>query len=472
LSDLKPTDIPKIHSERTAAPSVEEALAIRVSPHSYLTGVLLGTYLSAFFFYLQIDVAGAALFVLSWIVIPFLALNDHVSFDGKRLTRTGLVPRAWAWFNRSRRTLRLSDVEQAETHAVRALKRGGNVFYRYRTVLRGKGLSITIASGGEDYRRLIQAILPRLSDNVLDNRSLELRDHLADPREALLKAESAHIPSAEVLEGSLKTGVRSKPPIPPVSGPEKEKADYLRSLANELRLSGHLLQALEAFRRALILRPRDGRLLFEFARCLYSLAGTTRDRKLERRAFAASRLSERNAAGDSDLLVRLAEWYYEIGNWQRAGSVFRRVSGTIGDSFRAARGMAEIALREGKIAHVVHHFAAAGRIAETPALRRWSRGEADYFSNLNSDDEYMEMEISRVNLLDGVERSKRTVLRIAFLAFPTVLIGVLFEDRLVANLGWAVSAVALLIWTGLIITSRILSQRIPYELVVSDEGDE
>jgi hypothetical protein len=230
-----------------------------------------------------------------------------------------------------------------------------------------------------------------------------------------------------------------------------------------------LLQALEAFRRALIIKPRDGRLLFEFARCLHSFAGTTRDHRLERRALAALRLSERNASGDDDLLVRVAEWYFEIGEWHRAGTVFHRVSERIGESFRAARGLAEIALREGKIAHVIHHFAAAGRIAETPALRRWSKGEADYFSNLNSDEEYMEMEISRVNLLDGVERSKKTTLRIAFLAFPAVLVGILFEDELVTNLGWAVSTVSLLIWMGLVVTTRMLSQRIPYELLESDE---
>jgi hypothetical protein len=229
-----------------------------------------------------------------------------------------------------------------------------------------------------------------------------------------------------------------------------------------------LLQALEAFRRALVLRPRDGRLLFEFARCLHSFAGTTRDPHLERRAMAASRLSERNAVGDDDLLVRLAEWYFEIGEWRRAGNVFQRVSDRIGASFRAARGLAEIALRDGKIAHVIHHFATAGRVAETPALRRWSRAEADYFSNLHADEEYMEMEISRVNLLDGVERSKKTTLRIAFFAFPMILVGILFEDDQVTNVGWAVSTVSLLIWTGLIITARMLSQRIPYELVESE----
>jgi tetratricopeptide (TPR) repeat protein len=471
MSDLKPTDIPRIKAERTDALSADQALSIRVSPHSYLTAVLLGTYLSALFFYLEIDVVAIALFIVSWIAIPFLAFSDHVSFDGKRLTRTGLVPAAWSWFNRSRRRLKIADIEQVETHAVRALRRGGNVVYRYRTLLRGKGLSVAIASGGDEYRRIIHAILPRLADNILDNRSIALRDHLADPKETLMKARFAQIPSAEVLENSFRTRARATSAMIPTGRPEEEKPDGgdLRKLANELRLSGYFLQAIEAFRRALVLKPGDGRLLFEFARCLYSFAGTTRDQKLERRALAASRLSERHAAEDGDLLVRLAEWYFEIGEWRRAGRVFHHVSERIGNSFRAARGMAEIALRDGKIAHVVHHFAAAARIAEIPALRRWSRSEADYFSNLNNDEDYMEMEISRVNLLDGVERSKKTTLRIASLAFPAILIGVLFEDDLIANIGWAVSTVSLLIWTGLVITARMLSQRIPYELIDSED---
>ena len=315
------------------------------------------------------------------------------------------------------------------------------------------------------------ASLPRLSDNVLDNRSIELRDHLADPKETLMRAEFSRIPPADVLESSFTSSVtRGKRPVPtrPAEMTEDE-ADDLQSLANELRLSGYLAQALEAFRRALVLRPADARLLFEFARCLHSFAGVQRDSKLERRALAALRLSERRAADDGDLLVRLGEWYFQIGEWRRAGNVFQNALDRVGENFRTARGLAEIALREGKIAHVIHHFSTATRVAETPSLRRWSKTEAEYFTNLNSDDEYMELEIGRVNMLETVENSKKTAMRISFFAFPLIVIGVLFEDTLVANIGWAVSTVSLLIWAGLIMTARLLGQRIPYELVETDD---
>ncbi len=456
--------------ESDAALTPETPITIRVSPHSYFTALFLGTFFSALLFYLEIDVAGFILFGISWILVPFFALNDRISFDGKSLVRTGLVPRFWSWFNASRRRLKLTDIEQVETQSVRAIKRGGNVHYRYRTVIRGKGLSIAIASGGEDFRRMVKSILPRLAENVLDVRSIELREHLAEPKETLMRAEFSRIPSADVLEGAFKnTHHRKTINLNPVVPGDDEKADELQSLANELRLSGYLLQALEAFRRALILRPADARLLFEFARCLHSFAGMTHDAKLEHKAIAALRLSERRAAGDGDLLARLGECYFQIGEWRRAGNVFQSVVDTLGDNFRAARGLAEMALREGKIAHVIHQFSAANRIAETPSLRRWTKGEAEYFSNLNSDDEYMELEVARVSMLETLDRSKKTALRISSLAFPLVVIGLLFEDDLVANIGWAVTTVSLLIWTGMIVSVPMLSQRLPYELIEADD---
>ena len=449
-----------------------KVVSIRVSPHSYFTALLLSSFISAFLFYIEKDLAGVIVFAASWILIPFFALSDKITFDGRRLVRTGTVPTVWSWLNASRRRLKLRDIEQVETEAIRTVKRGGNVYYRYRTVIRGKGLSVSIASGGSDFRDMVKAILPRLADNVLDTRSMELRDHLTDPRETLERAKTARIPSADVLEGSIRgfgSQRRSRHPNPPPPEVVTGKADELRDLANELRVSGYFLQALEAFRRALLIRPRDGHLLFEFARCLHSFAGVERDPRLKRRALAALRLSERRASGDDDMLVRLGEWYFQIGEWRRAGNVFNNALERLGENFRTARGLAELALRDGKIAHVIHHFSTANRVAETHSLRRWSKGEAEYFSNLNSDEEYMELEIGRVNLLETVESSKKTTLRITFLALPAIIFGIASQDSLIADIGWAVSGVALVIWTGLIVTQKMLAQRIPYDLVESDE---
>ncbi|MEP6787289.1 MAG: hypothetical protein ABJB40_02580, partial [Acidobacteriota bacterium] len=190
MSDLNQTVSGNIEAEEPSSASliVGSPVLIRVSPHGYFTALLLATFFSAFLFYLDMDLAGAALFGMAWLLLPFFAFYDRISFDGRRLTRTGLIPQVWAWFNVERRSLKIADIEQVETQAIRAVKRGGNIFYRYRTVVRGKGLTLTIASGGEAYRRIVKMILPRLSDNVLDNRSMELRDHLADPKETLMRA--------------------------------------------------------------------------------------------------------------------------------------------------------------------------------------------------------------------------------------------------------------------------------------------
>ena len=454
----------------SAAVEPADPITIRVSPHSYFTALFIGTFLSALFFYLELDIAGFAAFGIAWIALPFLALRDRITFDGRSLQRIGSLPRLWSWFNGSRRRLKITDIEQVETQSIRAIKRGGTVHYRYRTILRGKGLSIAIASGGEDFRRMIKGILPKLEKNALDVRSLELREFLSDPKEILMKAEFSRIPSADALENSISDLLKQKrKQRNPIALGDDEKAEDLRVLGNELRVSGYLPQALEAFRRALTIRGADGRLLFEFARCLHALAAVKRDPRLERKALAALRLSERHVADDGDLLSRLGEYYFSLGESRRAEMIFQRVFDHVGENFRAARGLAEMSLRDGKIAHVIHQFSTANRLAETPSLRRWARDEADYFSSLNSDEEYMEIEIGRVNLLDTLERSKRTTLNIAFLSFPLIVVGLFFEDTLVANIGWAASTVSLMIWTGLIISSRMLSHRIPYALVESDE---
>lgn len=471
MSDKTDTITEKhINARHSAAFTVVgDTVSIRVSPDPYLIALLLGTFFSALLFYMELDLPGILLFIVSWIFVPFFALNDHVVFDGKRLTRSGLVPSVWSWFYGSRRRLKLTEIEQIETEAIRALKRGGNIYYRYRTAVRGRDIRIAFASGSENYRQMIKSLLPRVSENVLDNRSIELRDHLEDPKETLMKAEFEHIPTAEFLRSeSVKPRTRYSVPAEAENG-DTERVEYLRVLGNELRLNGFLHQSVEAFRRALVLRPRDGRLLFEFGRCLHSLAGTERQHKLERRAIAAFRLAGRRAGEDGDLLLRLGEALFHAGEWKLASRAYQKALDTVGETFRTAHGLAEIALREGKIAHVIHHFSTANRLAETPSLRRWTRSEADYFSNLNSDDDYMELEVNRVQLLETLDRSKRTALRVTLFGVPAIFAGILMEDSLVANIGWAISAIALLIWTGMNVSIRLLSTRIPYELVELDD---
>lgn len=471
-----PVNTAEISRSKSSANTIlsEKIISVRVSPNNYFIALFLLTFVAGLFVYIEKEAAGTAVFVVGWLIIPFLFFSDRITFDGKAVTRTGILPQVWAKLNKSKRRLKISEIEQVETRSVRALKRGGNIFYRYRTTISGGGLNFVFASGGGGYRRLIHEIFPLLPENALDNRSIELRDFFNERKEVLMKAEFAKIPSAEVLENSFgklkaadkklrKAGWKNAE----ISLEAAEKADYLHQLANELRLHGYLLQALEAFRRALFLNPRDASLIFDFARCLHSFAGVEKDEDLTKKAFAALRLTEKRAESNPAILARLGESYFQYGDWQRAEAVFQKAAAAA-ENFRARRGLAEIALREGKIAHVIHHFSNANRLAESAALRRWTENESEYFVRLNEDDEYMELEVSRVNLLEGLERSKKTCLQIAFFSFPAIFVGILLEEKLMADVGWAVSSIALLVWTGVIVSQNIFSARIPLDLEHND----
>jgi tetratricopeptide (TPR) repeat protein len=440
----------------------DKLVNVRVSPNSYFVAFFLTSFVTAFLVYLEQDLAALILFILSWLTIPLMAWTDRIVFDGKSVFRTGFIPNFWAALSGKPRRIKISQIEQIETQALRALRRGGNVFYRYRTSVQGKGLRLAFASGGEDYRRMVGNLFHSVADDVLDNRSLELRDYLKDHKEVLMKAEFARIPSSEVLENQ--TADRNLPNrrLPfEITDAEIEKAENLRQLANELRMSGNLLQSLETFRRALRLNPYNAWLIFEFARCLHSYAGLERSQKLIHRANAALRLAESRAGNDSRLLARIGESYFQYGNWKRAYQTFYRTLSVTTENFRSVRGLAEIALREGKIAHVIHHFASAAHFAENNALRRWAKGENEYFARLNSDEDYMEAEVTRINWLESVERKKRSMLRLSFFCLLLILFGILFNDTL-ALVGWTAAFISILLWIGLIFSQGLLAERCPF----------
>ena len=438
------------------------AVSVRVSPGPYIAAAFFLTFLSAFLIYLEINsLYVVGIFVL-WALLPLLAYLDRIRFDGRRLLRTGPVPWVLRRFLRVHPGLKLKDIEQVDTMALRAFRRGGRVIYRYRTTFHGHGKEFTVLGGGSAYREMVGRILPLLPDDVLDARSLELREYLADPSEVRLRANEVRIPSADVLEASLIKRTKGQR----ATSPEKIDGDpaMLRRLANELRVSGALLRAIEAFRRAVILAPKDGWLLYDFARCLISYSSARRDAPLERRARAMMRLAERRAGDDPELLNRIGESYFQIGDWGRAASVFKRATERVGESFRSLRGLAEIALREGKIAHVIHNFAAANRLADTAALRRWTQREVEYFSRLNEDEEYMDLEVSRVNLLEKLIRGRRTSMRITLLAVPVIILGILLDDTLIANIGWGVAWAGAGFWIALLIGRKMLESRIPFDI--------
>ena len=289
-----------------------------------------------------------------------------------------------------------------------------------------------------------------------------------------MKAAFAKIPSAEVLENSLEdfSNKNRKRNNFSLNDEDYEKSDYLRRLANELRITGSLLQSLETFRRALLITPENPWLIFEFSRCLSSYAGVEKSLKLDHRANAALRLAEIKTKGDSKLLARIAESYFQIGSLYRSRNCFQKSIDLNEQNFRSSRGLAEISLREGKIAHVIHHFGTAKRsVQSSSALDVWATNEIGYFSQLNNNEEYMEAEVQRINLLEGFRKNKSMSLRISFLGFFVILFGNLTEIQTITNIGWTVSTISLIAWTIMLIGRNIFLQRIPIE-VFDDSDDE
>src|SRR5258708_37004548 len=108
----------------------EYIASTRVSPGGYLAALFLASFFAAFLIYLELDTVGIFLFGSAILMIPVLAITDRIGFDGKRIQRTGVLPNLWSTLLGSRKRIKISEIEQIETQAWRALKRGLNVKYR------------------------------------------------------------------------------------------------------------------------------------------------------------------------------------------------------------------------------------------------------------------------------------------------------------------------------------------------------
>ena len=441
----------------------------------YVAASLFLLFFAALFAYAGLGFLYQLLLSIVAVASLVVGLDDRVSYNGRRLVRTGplsaISHRLWG----RPRALRIRSVESAETYIKRFIKRNDNFYYCYRVILKGRGVEFEFDTSLRGHRSLINAVLSKLPESSLDIRSIEIRDYLSDASDLLRQARAAQIPPPDVLEGSIrrakgsKGSASSRHALNEGDPNSVEKARELQLLGNKLRVSGYLLQSAEALRRALRLNPGDGWLLLDLGRCIEEFAGALHDRTLARRSLAILRLAERRAQSDPKLLERLADTYLLAGEADRAARSYQKAIAIVDNSFRAVRGMAEVALFQGKLAHAVLHFSAASRTANHPALRRWTSAEAQYLSRLSESDEYMDIEIGRLNLLGSLSRSAQTSLRLGLWGLPLILSGLLVGDSLIADIGWAVSAVAFLAWAVLTISARFFVERIPFDIV--DEQD-
>jgi tetratricopeptide (TPR) repeat protein len=285
---------------------------------------------------------------------------------------------------------------------------------------------------------------------------------LIEPAAVRAEAERLEIASADVLENASETAKtierRRRDASVKTSEQDFARAELLRRCANDLRIAGRLKQSAEAFRRALLITPRNAWMIYEYARLLRSQASAFSDARLLGRACAALKLASLRAPDDASLLERVGETLLEYGDPTRAAKVFRRAIDIGESSYRAQLGLAEVALSDGKLAHVIHHYYDARRIAPDKATARSAQREADYYSRLNNDEDYLASELRRMNWLEGAGRIQHVSARLSFAALLIALIAS-SVDQIVAGLAWALASSSIIAWSGSLITRRLLMTR-------------
>jgi len=448
--------------ERALRSSRGKKLAsIRISSAGYLAVAAVMTFTALVCLRTHRDLPAVIIIFSTWTMIPILIFSDRLSFDGINLRRTGLS----AFIQRTllRRVLNVAvdDIERVEVSCVRTLRRGGNVRYRYRVDVVAGNSALTFSSGA-NFRRMVRALLTRIAEHKLDARACELRDHLVDPQAVRAEAERLGVASSDVLENANEAAktIEQRRRVLANGSPEQdlERAALLRRCANDLRMAGRLKQSAESFRRALLIAPHNAWMIYEYARLLRSQASAFGDARLLGRACAALKLASMRAPTDAQLLERVGESLLEYCDPMRAAKIFRRVIDLDERSYRAQLGLAEVALNDGKLAHVIHHYNEAGRVAPDKAAARLARREADYYSLLNNDEDYLASELRRMNWLESTGKIQHVSARLSFAALLIALVAS-SVDQIVAGLAWALASSSIIAWSGSLITRRFLTTR-------------
>jgi tetratricopeptide (TPR) repeat protein len=314
---------------------------------------------------------------------------------------------------------------------------------------------------------MVRQLFPLIHPDKLDLRTIELRDYLCEPKPLNREVHSLHLASADVLEdasldfklgGKLKTSAAEKNAASAASAVDNERAILLGNVGNKLRIAGRLNEAREAFRRALIVIPKDGRLFFHFARLLRSQASSLSDSKLLSRARAALRLSARHAENEPVLLALVGESFLEWGETRRAQNSFQRAIELEPENFRARIGLANLALREGKLAHVIHQYRDAAATASDLALKRHAGREAEYYARLSDDDDYLVSELRRINWLQHSLKVRRLAARGTNASILVALV-VPYFDSAVAGLCWSLASSSLIAWISSLFAIKLLAKR-------------
>jgi tetratricopeptide (TPR) repeat protein len=463
-------DSEKVQALKALAESVKQrdkvvrkpVASVRVSPGAYLAAASILTFGSVLLLRTERDAWALVALIAAWFLMPALALTDRIVFDGHSLIRRGTLPFLLHLISGRRQLLSISDVEKVDTNAVRTLRRGGSVRYRYRTQVVGRGTSIVLASGGRSYRRMVRELFPVIPELKIDARTRELRDYLREPGSFARSIAKLGLASPVILDNAIadiKNRLAKRAAASEAHpGLDLDRARALRQLANQLRVWGRLTESREAFRRALIVLPRDGQLIYEFARLLRSQASAMSDARLLSRARAALRLASLRADDDSSLLSLIGESQVECGDVERAERTLRRALLLDSQSFRARIDLADLALRSGKLAHVILHYRDAAQVAPDKALTSYARREADYYARLNDDEEYLGAELRRIDWLQNAARVRRLAGRVTNASILIALVGPYIHST-VSGLGWSLASCSLVAWIGAFSLGKLLADR-------------
>jgi len=314
---------------------------------------------------------------------------------------------------------------------------------------------------------MVRQLFPLIHDDKMDLRTIELRDYLCDPKELDAEVNELQLASSDVLETAtpdFKLGGNKRSAVDgvadPVSEPAMEpaRALLLGELGSKLRVAGRLAEAREAFRRALTALPNDGRLLFEFSRLLRSQASSAGDAKLLQRSRAALRLAAQRAAAQPGLLTSIGEIFLEWGELNAARRSLQKASAMEPRNFKARVGLANLALRDGKLAHVINQYRDASMAASDKALVDYARREADYYAQLNDDDEYLNSELRRINWLQHSLRIRRLAARVTNASILMALVAA-YLDSSYAGICWSLATSSLFAWILSLFGIKFLGRR-------------
>ncbi len=454
-----------MNASRVSGKSAARPISVRVSPGGYLAASFALTFAAIIFSRNHLDSLSLVTLALAWPITLSLAFFDRIVFDGRKLSRKGLIAVVSRLLGR-RLELSVDAIERVETSAVRTLRSAGRVRYRYRCEATGNNVSLIFASGGQSFRSMVRQLFPLLADEKLDARTADLRDYLTDQASLNSALESVQLAPASLLEESYEERLRglkrdrnqSLADFEQLSETEMERGRELRAVANQLRVVGRLRESAEAFRRAFKLLPREGSMLYEYSRLLRSQASAAGDARLLSRSRAALRLALSRERANSGVLERVGESLVEAGDARLAEDAFRRALQANPRSFRAATGLAELALRKGQLAHIIHHFRNAQAIATDKASRRFAEREAEYYARLCEDDEYMLAEMKRIKWLHHLNGARRTLVRTTLAALLLAVVGSFFDEAL-ASVGWSIASGALAAWMMTAAAVKLLLQR-------------